>query len=176
MAVSWSASLGIVLLTFRAIRKNPTSSAFDIPGSQFPADDEEAFAPSDTDSPSQGYRASGDYYAAEGESRLFGESVKGYGGGRGGEFHPVVKDPFEDQQKGEYEMRYDGADPYEAIRKVGSYLFFPNGYELKGDVRCSQWTFIDLRIEPASPSSSSSFKFPGFSFLASPSRQSFSPH
>lgn len=119
-SVAWSASLGIVLLTFRDIRKNTSSTGFVVPGSQFPNDDEEAFAPSDTETPNGGgYRASGDYYAGEGEGRLFGERVQGYGGGGQG-----VRDPFEDPTSStDYAARYDGADPYEAIRKVSLVSF-----------------------------------------------------
>lgn len=128
-----------VLLTWYKIRKHPVSSGFAIPGSQFPADDEEAFAHSDVEATpysqvggranvlggggEPGYRPSGDYYEGQGEGRLFGDS------GTYGEqdyHHPQARDPFEDQeqQRGyddeerERERRYEQADPYEAIRKV----------------------------------------------------------
>lgn len=71
-----------------------------------------------------GYRPSGDYYAGEGEGRLFAETAQGYGrGGRAQDeelYHPAAKDPFEDQPTsgGAYGRDYDAADPYEAIRKV----------------------------------------------------------
>ena len=127
-AVAWSATLGLVLFTWYNIRKNPQSTGFVIPRSQFPTDDEEAFAHSDTEAPPHmGYRPSGDYYAGEGEGRLFAETAQGYGRGRveeEGHYHPAAKDPFEDQPAsgGAYGRDYEAADPYEAIRKVRSWF------------------------------------------------------
>ncbi|ORY77642.1 hypothetical protein BCR35DRAFT_305416 [Leucosporidium creatinivorum] len=137
--LAWLTTLGFVFLTWYQIRKHPVSSGFAIPGSQFPADDEEAFAHSDVESTpysqvggranvvggangggEMGYRPSGDYYEGQGEGRLFGDS-----GAYGEEdyHHPQARDPFEDQagaydeEERERERRYEQADPYEAIRK-----------------------------------------------------------
>lgn len=140
--LAWSASLALVVRTFLRIRKNPQSAGFVPPGTTaagaaFPADDEEAFAPSDVEDShhggkEMGYRPSGDYYAGD---RLFAEGVPaGYGRyAQGGGGEEDYRDPFEDRHAaaskaggtgdsddgyGGRSAAYEAADPYEAIRKV----------------------------------------------------------
>ncbi|KAK4700109.1 hypothetical protein P7C70_g6142, partial [Phenoliferia sp. Uapishka_3] len=122
--LAWATTLGLILLAWFKIRKNPRAiGGFAIPGSQFRQDDEDAFAHSDGESQtpgvggaggaSMGYRPSGDYYTGEGESRLFSESAVGYGDDS---YHPQTRDPFEDQPT--YGGHEDpDVDPYQAIRK-----------------------------------------------------------
>lgn len=134
--LAWATSLALVALSWYQIRKHPVSSGFAVPGAQFPADDDEAFAHSDLEptpysqvggranvlSGQPAYRPSGDYYEGQGEGRLFGD----HGGyGEQDYHHPSTRDPFadqEDEEAREREARFASADPYEAIKKVRGLL------------------------------------------------------
>ncbi|GAA6057972.1 hypothetical protein NBRC10513_006494 [Rhodotorula toruloides] len=116
--VAWAISLGLCLLTFARIRRNPRTGGFVPPGSQFPQDDEEAwnrpsyeagYGPGEGAGGAQGYRPSHEY-SAQGE-RLFDEP-RGYA-------TAGIRDPFEDPgyDSSAGQGRYGGVDdPYEAIR------------------------------------------------------------
>lgn len=124
-------------MTARQIRKNPRSLPFEIPDhddftpptahhEQLEGHDEDETqrdghygAPVDRAS---GYRASGDYYERDGETRLFGEQgPAGYGeGGRAAE-NPFVDDGDQqryDSRDERLARRREEIDPYEAIRRV----------------------------------------------------------
>ncbi|GAA5945562.1 hypothetical protein JCM1841_000253 [Sporobolomyces salmonicolor] len=118
---TWLGTLILTAVGFVRVRRHPISTGFVPPGSQFPQDDEEAFArpsyepasnPFNLPTAESGYRPSHDY--AEGGERLYEEygavGYETYGRGQ-------VTDPFEDPQNSE-EGRYGAvADPYEAVRQ-----------------------------------------------------------
>ncbi|EMS23047.1 hypothetical protein NBRC10512_004720 [Rhodotorula toruloides] len=116
--VAWAITLGLCLLTFARIRRNPRTGGFVPPGSHFPQDDEEAwnrpsyeagYGPSEGAGGEQGYRPSHEY-SAQGE-RLFDEP-RGYA-------TTGIRDPFEDPgyDSSAGQGRYGRVDdPYEAIR------------------------------------------------------------
>lgn len=119
--LAWAATLGLCLLTFARIRRNPRTGGFVPPGSQFPQDDDEAWNRPSYEAGyesgaggaggAQGYRPSHEY-SAPGE-RLFDEP-RGYAAAG-------IRDPFEDPgyDSNSGQGRYGGVDdPYEAIRKV----------------------------------------------------------
>ncbi|KAI5474233.1 hypothetical protein MNV49_003863, partial [Pseudohyphozyma bogoriensis] len=132
--IAWLTTLAFVILNWRSVRRNPQSSGFVIPGSQFPADDEEVFAyQSDAEQRGpasgevRGYRPSGDYYHGQdgeesAERGLFSKSAPGYPGGSGedGRYRSEVNDPFDDVNAGRghgYEQAGGEDDPYDVIRK-----------------------------------------------------------